>query len=392
MIAQIKERAAAHFGKMVEIRRHLHRHPELSFHEFETSAYVQQQLSALGIPYTVMADTGVVALLKGRGEGKVIALRADLDALPITEQNEVPYCSANKGVMHACGHDVHTASLLGVAMILNDLREHFAGTLKLIFQPGEEKLPGGASVMIREGVLRDPAPSVIIGQHVYPELEAGKVGFRPGKYMASADELYLRVIGRGGHAALPQRNIDPVLIASHIVVALQQIASRRSSPLTPTVLSFGKITGNGATNVIPGEVLLEGTFRTFDEEWRNEAHELIRTMAAGIARSMGGDCEVDIRRGYPFVYNDETLTARAKQHAIEYLGAGNVVDLDMRMTAEDFSYYSQLMPGCFYRLGTFDPASGTLRALHTPTFDVDERCLGTGSGLMAWLAIKELLQ
>lgn len=390
MIEQIRQKASERLNELVATRRHLHQHPELSFKEFETSRYIQQRLAEMGIPFQVMVDTGIVALIKGAQPGKVIALRADIDALPIHEKNEVDYCSQNAGVMHACGHDVHTTSLLGAAGILNDLRAEWKGTVKLIFQPGEEKLPGGASLMIKAGALESPSPSGIYGQHVYPELEAGKVGFRAGKYMASADEIYLRVIGKGGHAALPHRNVDPVLIASHIVVALQQVVSRNAHPGTPSVLSFGKIVGEGATNVIPSEVNLEGTFRTFDETWRKEAHEHIRSIATGVAKSMGGDCEVDIRIGYPFVLNDEKLTEKSKEWAKAYLGEDQVIDLDMRMTAEDFSFYAQAMPGCFYRLGTRQGADGPMLGLHTPTFDVNEHCLEVGCGLMAWLAINEL--
>ena len=390
MIERIKEEASRLLPELVEIRRHLHKHPELSFEEFETSKFIQNTLTQLDIPFEVVSNTGVVALIKGGIEGRVIALRADMDALPIVETNEVDYASKNIGVMHACGHDVHTASLLGVATILKKLAPQLRGTIKLIFQLGEEKLPGGASFMIRDGALENPKPEAILGQHVYPELEAGKVGFRPGKYMASADEVYLKVIGKGGHAALPDRNIDPVLITSHIIVAMQQIVSRRRHPNMPSVLSFGKVKALGATNVIPDHVEIAGTFRTFDEEWRLKAHDLIRELAENTAKAMGGECEVDIRVGYPFVKNDEVLTELAKNHAIDFLGFKNVVDLEMRMTGEDFAYYSQVMPGTFYRLGTKQGSDGEMRGLHTSTFDVDESCLETGAGLMAYLAIKSL--
>lgn len=390
MKERIKQKAREIRDELIAIRRHLHQNPELSFKEYETSKFVQDQLIKLNIPFEVKADTGIVALINGKNDERVIALRADMDALPIQEENDCDYSSMNKGVMHACGHDVHTTSLLGVAMILKNIQSELNGTVKLIFQPGEEQIPGGATLMIKAGALDNPKPSAILGQHVYPELEAGKVGFRPGKYMASADEIYLKVIGKGGHAALPERNIDPVLIASHIIIALHQIASRRAHPGTPTVLSFGKVIANGATNVIPNEVNIAGTFRTFDEQWRREAHKLIDKIASQTAEAMGGRCEVDIRVGYPFVLNDPELTERSKQQAIEFLGENQVIDLDMRMTGEDFSFYTQLMPGCFYRLGTKNGPDGALKGLHTPTFNVDEKCLETGSGLMAWMAYKEL--
>ncbi|SIT91214.1 amidohydrolase [Pontibacter indicus] len=392
LVAQkIKQLAATYTRDTVGIRRHLHANPELSFEEHNTAAYVEQVLQSYGLQTSRMANTGVVALINGRNpESKTIALRADLDALPITEQNTVDYKSRNEGVMHACGHDVHTASLLGAARILHELREEFEGTVKLVFQPGEEKFPGGASVMIKEGVLQQPAPSGIIGQHVFPMLPAGKVGFRSGMYMASADEIYITVKGKGGHAALPELNVDPVLITSHLIVALQQIVSRHASPKVPTVLSFGKVEALGATNVIPNEVKVEGTFRTMDEVWRKEAHRRIRKLAETLCESMGGSCDIDIKFGYPFLRNDPDLTGRAREAAALYLGAENVVDLDLWMGAEDFAYYSQEVAACFYRLGTRNEARGFTSGVHTPTFDVDEAALETGSGLMAWIAVQEL--
>src|SRR5690606_33736646 len=370
---KIRQLASQYFEDTVGWRRHLHRHPELSFEEFETSAFVKQQLDLMGIPYQSMANTGVVAIIQGsQSSDRVIALRADMDALPITEVPGREYGSQREGVMHACGHDVHTSSLLGVARILMELRHEFGGTIKLIFQPGEEKLPGGASIMIKEGVLENPAPDAIIGQHVMPLIEVGKVGFRSGKYMASTDELYLTVRGKGGHGAMPHQNIDPVLIASHIVVALQQIVSRNVDPLLPTVLSFGKAIADGATNVIPSEVRLEGTFRTLDEAWRAEAHRKMVKMAESIADGMGGSCVFEVRRGYPFLVNDAALTASARQGAEEYLGRENVLDLDIWMAAEDFAFYSQAAPACFYRLGIRNKSRGIVSGVHTPTFDIDE--------------------
>lgn len=390
MIDQVKNIAEEIVPWMVKTRRHLHAHPELSFQEYETSLFIQSELKQLGIPYEVVCDTGIVALIHGTESGDTIALRADIDALPIQEQNQVDYKSKNDGVMHACGHDVHTTSLLGAAAILVKLKDAFKGSVKLIFQLGEEKLPGGASMMIKAGVLENPAPKSIVGQHVYPELQAGKVGFRAGKYMASADEIYLCIKGKGGHAALPHRNIDPVLITSHIIVALQQVVSRRVDPTLPCVLSFGKIVADGATNVIPNEVAVAGTFRTFDEEWRATAHDLIRNIAQNTAKAMGGECIVDIGVGYPFVNNNEAVTEYAKSAAQEYLGDENVIDLDMRMTGEDFAFYSQVIPGTFYRLGTRESENAPMRGLHTPTFDVDEKSLEVGAGLMAFIALKQL--
>jgi len=295
---QVKELAAAYFADTVSIRRHLHQHPELSFEEYETVAYVAEQLRELGIPFEPMAGTGLVGLIQGNiPSEQVLALRADMDALPIQEVEGRSYGSQNSGVMHACGHDAHTASLLGVARILVAMRDHFAGTVKLIFQPGEERLPGGASLMIKEGVLLNPAPQGIIGQHVMPFIEAGKVGFRAGKYMASCDELFMTVKGKGGHGAHPHQNIDPIAITAQIITALQQVVSRNADPRIPTVLSWGKIVGNGATNIIPDEVYLEGTFRTFDEDWRADAHQKMVKMATSIAEGMGAVCEFEVRKG-----------------------------------------------------------------------------------------------
>ncbi|MDX5421796.1 MAG: M20 family metallopeptidase [Hymenobacteraceae bacterium] len=391
LVQKIKQLASAYAPDTVQVRRHIHANPELSFEEYNTAAYVKQVLESYGLQAEPMAETGLVAMIQGKNpEKKTIALRADLDALPIVEANQVEYKSKNEGVMHACGHDVHTASLLGAARILQELREEFEGTVKLIFQPGEEKFPGGASIMIKEGVLQHPAPEGIVGQHVFPLLPAGKVGFRAGMYMASADEIYITVKGKGGHAAIPEMNVDPVLISAHLLVALQQIVSRHASPKVPTVLSFGKVEAKGATNVIPNEVKIEGTFRTMNEEWRTEAHKRIKKLAEGLCESMGGSCEIDIKKGYPYLKNDPDLTGRARAAAEAYLGEDNVVDLDLWMGAEDFAYYSQEVPACFYRLGTRNEERGITSGVHTPTFDIDEAALETGIGLMAFVALQEL--
>ena len=393
LLPEIKALAQAHQPETVDTRRHLHMHPELSFEEKETAAFVADKLRSFGItPQEGIADTGLVALIEGKNpDKKVVALRADMDALPITEANDVSYKSQNVGVMHACGHDVHTASLLGVAQILHQLRDQFEGTVKLVFQPGEERIPGGASLMIKDGVLENPRPQHMFGQHVQPFIPAGRVGFREGMYMASADELYVSVYGKGGHAAMPDRNIDPVLITSHIIVALQQIVSRAADPKMPSVLSFGRVIAEGATNVIPNEVKLEGTFRTMNEDWRAEAHRKMKKMAESIAEGMGGSCDFDIRRGYPFLKNSPELTRRARHYAIDFLGQENVVDLDLWMAAEDFAYYTQQVDACFYRLGTGNEARGINSSVHTPTFDVDESALEVGVGLMSWIAVQELL-
>jgi amidohydrolase len=389
---RIKSLAQAYKQEVIDLRRHLHSHPELSFEEFQTAAFVAEKLKTIGITeIESKATTGWSALIKGKNpEKKVVALRADMDALPIIEANEVPYKSQNPGVMHACGHDAHTASLLGAAKILHEVRDQFEGTIKLIFQPGEEIIPGGASLMIKDKVLENPRPQYILGQHVMPMIPAGKVGFRSGLYMASADELYLTIKGKGGHGAMPETFIDPVLISAHLLVALQQIVSRVANPKIPSVLSFGRVEALGATNIIPNEVKIQGTFRTLDEGWRAKAHEKMRQIAEGIVEGMGGQLDFEIRKGYPFLKNNPELTARSVAAAQTYLGAENVLDLDIWMAAEDFAYFSQEIDGCFYRLGTRNEARGITSGVHTPTFDIEEEALEIGAGLMAWLAVSEL--
>lgn len=394
ILEKIKSLSQSYAQKTIDARRHIHSNPELSYQEFNTAKFVSSKLKEFGLkPQEGVAGTGVVVLIEGKNPNKkIIALRADMDALPIQELNNVPYKSTNAGVMHACGHDVHTASLLGTAQILSELKNEFEGTIKLIFQPGEEKNPGGASLMIKEGVLENPNPTAIIGQHVMPLIPVGKVGFREGMYMASSDEIYLTVIGKGGHGATPELGIDPVVIASHIIIGLQQIISRNASPKQPTVLTFGRIFADGATNIIPSEVKIAGTFRALNEAWREEGLKRIQKMAEGIAESMGGKCEVEISRGYPYLENNPALTRRLKHAAQEYLGKENVVDIDLTLGSEDFAYYSHQVPASFYRLGTRNESKGITSYVHTPTFDIDEDALRIGPGLMAWLAISELME
>jgi amidohydrolase len=388
---KIKDLAAKFATDTIANRQHIHANPELSFQEYNTAIFIEKKLHELGLQTQRMANTGVIALIEGKNPtSKVTALRADIDALPIIEANNVPYKSQNQGVMHACGHDVHTASLLGTARILQELRHEFEGSVKLIFQPAEEKIPGGASLLIAEGVLENPKPKSVIGQHVMPAMPFGKIGFREGMYMASADEIYVTVKGKGGHGAMPETFIDPVLISSHIIVALQQIVSRMANPKIPSVLSFGKVTANGATNIIPNEVKIEGTFRTLNEEWRNEAHKRMKKLAESLAEGMGGSCEFTILRGYPFLTNEPELTQKLKKATQEFIGEENVVDLDIWMASEDFAYYTQQADACFYRLGTRNEERNIISGVHTPTFDIDERALELSSGLMAWLAITEL--
>ena len=383
---KIKALAREFHQEMIEVRRHLHQHPELSYVEFETSKYIQAQLTRMGIPFAVMATTGVVGIIKGKNpDKKIVALRADMDALPIQEANDISYKSLNDGVMHACGHDVHTTCLLGAAKILQALQQEWEGTVKLIFQPGEEKNPGGASYMIKEGVLENPKPQAIYALHVHPGLALGQLSFRSGMVMASADELYFTIKGRGGHAAAPHLAVDPVLIGAHLVTALQQVVSRNRNPLYPSVLSITAFQGGSTTNVIPHEVKLMGTFRAMDEGWRAEAHQLIERISHQLVESMGGQLDLYIDKGYPVVYNHTALTENARLFASDYLGAAHVEETEMRMGAEDFGYYSQEIPGCFFRLGVMNKEKGIIHGVHTPQFNIDEDAIAIGMGMMAWL-------
>ncbi len=388
MIEKIKQLAQSFAPELTDIRHHIHANPELSFEEFKTSVFIREKLSSWNIPFEVKATTGVVGLIKGKNPSKkIIALRADMDALPILEQNNVSYKSKNDGVMHACGHDVHTTCLLGAAKILNELKDEWEGTVKLIFQPGEEKNPGGASILIKEGVLENPAPQKIFALHVHPGLEVGKFSFRGGMIMASADEIYITIKGKGGHAAAPQLTADTILIASHLIISLQQIISRNNNPFNPSVLSITSVQGGNTTNVIPSEVKLMGTFRAMNEEWRFKAHELIIKQTNELVAAMGAEADVTIDVGYPFVLNDENLSAVSRTNAELYAGKTNVEETEMRMGAEDFAYYSHKIPACFFRLGAGNKANGITSNVHTPTFNIDENAIENGAGMMAWLAV-----
>lgn len=389
---KIKDLAKQYATEFITVRQHLHANPELSYQEFETSKFVQSKLESFGIPFEVKATTGILGIIKGKNpESRVIALRADMDALPIQEENEVNYKSKNPGVMHACGHDVHTSILLGAAKILNELKTEWEGTIKLLFQPGEERNPGGASFMIKEGVLENPKPQAIYGLHVHPGLDLGKLSFRKGRVMASADELYVTIKGKGGHAAAPHLTVDTILVASQLIVSLQQVISRNNNPLSPSVLSVCSIQGGHTTNVIPSEVKLMGTFRAMDEVWRSKAHELIRKQVEGIAEATGAEIDLHIDIGYPTVDNDPILTGKGWQLAEDYMGKEQVEETEIRMGAEDFGFYTQVIPGCFYRLGVKNEAKGIIHNVHTPKFDIDERAIETGMGMMAWLGAATVL-
>lgn len=399
LLERTKQLAKEHHGGIIAIRRHLHQHPELSFQEFKTSEFVCSILDKYQINYTKgYVKTGIIALIKGKNPNKkTILLRADLDALPIEEKNPVEYRSQNHGIMHACGHDVHTASVLGTAIILNQLKEEFEGTVKIMFQPGEELLPGGASLMIKEGALKDPMVNEAIAQHVFPSMEVGKVGFRSGMYMASTDELHVTIKGKGGHAAMVGEYNNPLLVAASIIKELEQGfpfyideegVARNIHNQIPTVIAFGKMEAKGATNVIPEECYFAGTLRTMDEAWRESIKTKIAAIINQECEKYSVSADINIIDGYPFLTNDSELTAKCKQAAIDYLGEDNVEDLPLRMTAEDFAYVSQQVPSCFYRLGTGNKAKGITSGVHTATFDIDEKALEISAGLMAWMVLR----
>jgi amidohydrolase len=389
---KIKSLSLLNLKEVISIRRYLHSFPELGFQEFNTSDYIASRLSDYSISFRQgVANTGIIGIIEGaKSDGRVIALRADMDALPIQEKENKEYSSCNNGIMHACGHDIHMACLLGAAKILNELKSEFNGTVKLFFQPSEEMFPGGALAMINEGVLENPTVQNVFGQHVLPQLETGKVGLKAGKYMASTDEIYITVKGKGGHAATPELYINPLNIAAKIILELETEFNKNKPVDSPSVLVFGRIIGEGKTNIIPDEVKLEGTIRTFDEQWRNKVHGMVENVSSSIAKKMNANCEVNIAKGYPVLVNNEKLTQETKLLAIEYLGNENVVDLEMRMTAEDFAYFAQKVPSVFYRLGVRNEEKGITSNLHTSTFDADENCMITGMGLMAWIAINQL--
>ncbi len=388
MIDKIKHLASEYYTEIVEIRRHLHKYPELSFQEYETSKFIKSVLNKWGIPFQEnIAVNGIVVVLEGQHpESRTIALRADFDALPIFEKNNIEYCSVNEGVMHACGHDAHTSSLLGTLKILNHIKDLWKGTIKFIFQPAEEMLPGGAQQMIKEGVLENPNVQRIYAQHVFPDLEVGKIGFKAGKYMASTDELYVSIIGKGGHAALPEKYNNPILSASELILTLDRLFKQEKDNLS--VFAIGFFEAIGSTNIIPESIKLKGTFRSISETFRNRAHKIMMDISKDISKKNNVIIDFDIQKGFPSLINDESLTNKTIIYAKEYVGDNNVVILPIRMTAEDFAYYSRKIPSCFYRLGTANFKKGITHQLHTSHFNIDEKALQISMGLMAYIASK----
>ncbi|MBL6962830.1 MAG: amidohydrolase [Bacteroidetes bacterium] len=392
MKSTIKHLVDQFYPDVLRIRRYLHAHPELSFEEKNTSVFISKELKKLKIPFEKYEKNALVGFIKGKQLLPVIALRADMDALPVLEKNDVEYCSTQKGVMHACGHDMHMAALLGAARILKQISPELKGSIKLIFQPAEERIPGGAKAMIEQGVLTNPEVSFIFGQHVLPDLESGKISLKAGPVMASSDEIYITVKGKGGHAAVPDKLVDPIKIAAQLILNLQQINAELAPVNIPTILSFGRFIGNGANNIIPDEVKIDGIFRTFDDKWRRKAHDHIRQIVSSTVDAVSGaSANLEIRNGYPALYNDPSLYKDVKTAALEYLGGQQVEELDQRMTAEDFSYFAQAKPSVFYRLGVFSKKMNNDSPLHSALFNPDELALKTGMGFMAFLAYHKLM-
>ena len=406
----IQQEAATLYPEVVRHYRWLHQHPELSYRERETAAYIAAFLDREGIPYrSAIGGYGIMARVTGEKgavtgqespqaavepqqkieEGRCIAFVADMDALPVQEENEVEYRSLNDGVMHACGHDAQAASLMGAVKMVHSLRRHFAGTALFIFQPGEEQSPGGADLMLKDGLFRDYTPAFVVKQHAYTDLPAGRVGFHAGTIMASADEVHIRVKGQGGHGALPHELNDTVLAASQIVVAMQQLVSRRRDPFNPMVLSFGRFIANGATNVIPGEVILAGSMRCMHEEERRRMLQLIPRIAEATAAAYGCSCETTLPEGYPCVISDEKITGEIRTQAVAYLGETEVAEFPKRMTADDFGFFTQRYPCCYYRFGVADE-NRKPGALHSGNFLIDEKSLRTASALFAFIALNSL--
>ena len=384
----LQEYTANQSKYVLDCYRHLHQYPELSFQEFETSKYVQNELTKMGIPFRAgIAGTGILGRVEGKNpSSKVIALRADMDALPVCELVDIPFKSKTENVMHACGHDAHTACLLGAAQILNQLKDKFDGTILLVFQPGEEKAPGGASLMLKDGIFKDIVPEMILAQHVSVDYPTGTMGFRSGMIMASADEIHIKILGKGGHGALPHLVNDTVLAASQTLIALQQVRSRLCHPLTPMVLTFGRLIADGAPNVIPSVVQLSGTLRTVDELWRKEAKEHIKRIVFETCAAHGCTAEITLPSGYPCVVNDENVTNKAREFATEWLGEENIRELEMRMTSEDFGFFSQQFPTTFFRFGVKGDVNADTGGLHSSTFRIDENALQTGVEGLTWLA------
>ncbi len=393
LIDTIKQLAHEQREQVIEWRRWMHRHPELSQEEYGTMAFVAERLTEMGLePRTGIGKTGVMAMLRGAHEpdSYCVALRADYDALPIVEATGLDFASENPGVMHACGHDMHTCSLLGAVKILVQLRQQMHGSLMFIFEPSEEKYPGGARMMMEDGLFDEVLPNEIYSFHCLPEMDCGRVGMKKGRYMASTDELYWTIQGRGGHGATPHLSVDPIVVASHIVVALQQIVSRNAAPMMPTVLTIGKIEDvGGRTNIIPEVVKMQGIIRTFDPQWRLDAHERIRKISCGVAEAMGADCDLFIDYGYPPVINDDACTQQVHDNACAFLGKENVEWLDLRMTAEDFAFFQQKIPSCYFRIGIHEPGT-PFSNLHRPNLIVDERSLELANGLVAYNALMAL--
>jgi amidohydrolase len=389
---QLTDRVDEIFADVRSWREHLHRFPEPSFHEKNTMLFVSEVLRKFGIPHEVnVAETGVVAWISAdyhTKEDACIGLRADLDALPIQEENDVPYKSEIDGWMHACGHDVHTSILLGAAAILQAHRNDLKKPLKLIFQPGEEMNPGGASLMMKAGVLQNPTVEKMYALHVFPEMEVGNIGLRAGLYMASSDELHVEIKGVGGHGALPEKCVNPIEMGAVWMSKAKERIERSCPQDVPHVLTFGRFEALGSTNVIPSQAQLKGTFRTMDESWRSKAHQILAEEAAAVSQQFGGTIELQVSKGYPFLKNDEHLTRQTSNLFERIFGESQIHELALRMTAEDFAFYSQEIPVCFFRLGVGNKEKGITYAVHHPRFDIDVDALKMGVMALCSIALE----
>ena len=376
--------------QLVALRRNIHKHPELDFNCENTAQLVEKELDALGIEHYRAAKTGVVGILRGQKKGKTIAFRADMDALPVSEKNEASYVSEIEGCMHACGHDVHTASLLGAASLLTDFRDNLSGTVKFFFQPAEET-DGGALPMIEENVMDSPKVDAVFGLHCDPQLEAGTVGVGYGKFRAASDMFHIIIHGTGSHGAQPHRGIDAVAIGSEMVASLQQVVSRRSSPFDPVVITVGSFHAGTAGNIIADRAEMRGIIRTMDPDTRIFTRALVRRIVQNIPDALGAIGEINFTEGYPSLINDEEMTNLVAECGRQLLGAANVqVMKEPEMGVDDFAYFLQKAPGAYFLLGTGNKEKGFTHPLHSPYFDVDEKCLPIGAAILAAVALQFL--
>ncbi|MEJ5244872.1 MAG: M20 family metallopeptidase [Bacteroidota bacterium] len=387
-VIEIRNQVEEIYQQVVDFRRKIHQNPELSNKEFATTDFIISILKENNIEYKRITETGAVGII-GNGNN-CIALRADIDALPIKEETGLPFASQNPGIMHACGHDFHTAILLGSAIILKKFEEHLDGTIKLIFQPSEELIPGGALKMIKAGVLDNPRPKYVFGQHIYPELNTGEIAVSAGPVMAAADELYWNLYGKGSHAAQPHMGNDPLIVAAHLIIHLQAMLNKNKNPFSPAVLSVTSVIGGKATNIFPEFASMQGTLRTFDESLRSKLHKLIENNSRQIASLFDVKCDVEVRKGFPALINNSELVDKFKDIANQALGVNNVHSFEPKMWAEDFAYFAREIPSVFWFLGVKQSVDSEVVPLHNSKLNPDEQAMKTGMLAMVNAAIELL--